>query len=435
MSTRFWNNCGRFGFSRTSTTSSCSSLRRYRASVEFPANKVLYREGQPLTNIYLILSGSVSIEICAAGIGCRRIMTVTAGDMLGITPAVGQSLSTGTTRTLAPTKAIELNASQVLTLCEHNSRFGYEFMRQVALAISQRLNATRLQLLDVFGARKEANPRTKTSREGKHEIQQTAGGLLRPHRQAAVAGGLDQLRNGVIARSARGSPRPPSCTTTAIRSQQLPIGYLDEQDGGKYRLQPAAEAGYFDYVVGPHSLKSYLFPPRETLLRCSVVQGQWQLETPVPAAQPLAVIGIRSCDLHALEVLDRVFLSEPYVDVNYEARRNALFVVAVNCRRAAATCFCHSMKTGPAVRAGYDLALTELEERFVVEVGSDLGGQVVTNCDWGPCTMEEINQSREQPEKLRKAMQARQAAPPAAADAAIAGRGAATWTRKTFATS
>jgi len=119
--------------------------------VEFPAGKVLYREGQPLSNIYLILSGSVSIEICAAGIGCRRIMTVGAGDLLGITPAVGQSLSTGTTRTLAPTQAIELNASQVLTLCEHNPRFGYEFMRQVALAISQRLNATRLQLLDVFG--------------------------------------------------------------------------------------------------------------------------------------------------------------------------------------------------------------------------------------------------------------------------------------------
>ena len=59
--------------------------------VEFPAGKVLYREGQPLSNIYLILSGSVSIEICAAGIGCRRIMTVSAGDLLGISPAVGQT--------------------------------------------------------------------------------------------------------------------------------------------------------------------------------------------------------------------------------------------------------------------------------------------------------------------------------------------------------
>lgn len=130
--------------------------------VEFPAGKVLYREGQPLSNIYLILSGSISIEICAAGIGCRRIMTVGPGDLLGITPAVGHSLSTGTTRTLAPTQAIELNAGQVLTLCEHNPRFGYEFMREVALAIAQRLNATRLQLLDVFGGEQKSDSEEAT---------------------------------------------------------------------------------------------------------------------------------------------------------------------------------------------------------------------------------------------------------------------------------
>lgn len=134
--------------------------------VEFPAGKVLYREGQPLTNIYLILSGSISIEICAPGVGCRRIMTVSAGDLLGITPAVGQSLSTGTTRTLAPTKAIELNAGQVLTLCEHNPRFGYDFMRQVALAIAQRLNATRLQLLDVFGGEQGSETEEETESRG-----------------------------------------------------------------------------------------------------------------------------------------------------------------------------------------------------------------------------------------------------------------------------
>jgi ferredoxin len=199
--------------------------------------------------------------------------------------------------------------------------------------------------------------------------------------------------------------------------QQLPIGYLDEQDGGKYRVPTAEGAGYFDYVVGPHSLKSYLFPPRETLLCCRTVDGQWQLETPAVSVQPLAVIGIRSCDLHAIEIQDRVFLSEPYVDPNYAARRNALFVLAVNCRRAAATCFCHSMKTGPAVRAGHDLAFTELTDHFAVEVGSDVGGQIVAHCEWAPCTMEEITQTREQPDQLRREMQRRQAAPaPASGD-------------------
>ena len=222
----------------------------------------------------------------------------------------------------------------------------------------------------------------------------------------------------------------PRCSAGAIiyddiaSADQLPIGYLDEQDAGKYRVQPADGAGYFDYVVGPHSLKRYLFPPRETLLRCQFDAGRWQMETPSAAVQPLAVLGVRSCDLHALEVQDRVFLTEPYVDPNYEARRNALFLVAINCRRAAATCFCHSMKTGPAVRAGFDLALTELADRFVVEVGTDVGGQVVTHCDWSPCTMEEINQARDQPEALRREMLNRQAdaSPPDTGDGRPRGR-------------
>src|SRR3990170_2089540 len=48
--------------------------------------------------------------------------------------------------------------------------------------------------------------------------------------------------------------------------EQLPVGTIDRQDGGLYRLEQSEEAGYFDYVVGQHSLKNFLFPPRETLL-------------------------------------------------------------------------------------------------------------------------------------------------------------------------
>jgi CRP-like cAMP-binding protein len=119
--------------------------------VEFPAGKVIFREGQQLSDIFLVVSGEVSLEICAAGVGCKRIMTVTEGDLLGISPLLEQTRLTATARTLGPAKTIQLNAGQIITLCEHNPRFGYEFMRRAAMAVSKRLNATRLQLLDVFG--------------------------------------------------------------------------------------------------------------------------------------------------------------------------------------------------------------------------------------------------------------------------------------------
>ncbi|MFM8892800.1 MAG: hypothetical protein ACKOTB_14500 [Planctomycetia bacterium] len=58
----------------------------------------------------------------------------------------------------------------------------------------------------------------------------------------------------------------------------LPIGWIDEQDGGHYRLRQAEDAGWFDHVVGPHSLKQFLFPPRETLAAFSrdAQDGGWR---------------------------------------------------------------------------------------------------------------------------------------------------------------
>jgi ferredoxin len=196
---------------------------------------------------------------------------------------------------------------------------------------------------------------------------------------------------------------------------QLPIGFLDEQDGGTYRLRKTSADSYFDYVVGPNSLKSFVLPSRETLLEVTRVEDGWQMQPPETTPRGLAVIGVRGCDLAALKIQDRVLLGAEYRDSAYQARRAGLFVVAVNCRRAAATCFCHSMKTGPAVRSGFDLALTELADRFIVQVGSDLGGHIVTACEWNPCTMEEINEAQHLPEELRKEMNHRESPPDAEA--------------------
>ncbi|MEX0613440.1 MAG: hypothetical protein WD229_15085 [Pirellulales bacterium] len=91
---------------------------------------------------------------------------------------------------------------------------------------------------------------------------------------------------------------------------QLPLGYIDRQDGGLYRLEKAEEAGYFDYVVGPHSLKNYLFPPRETLLESVRENGTVRMTPPEIDPTPLAVIGVRPCDLVALAIQDKVFLAE-----------------------------------------------------------------------------------------------------------------------------
>ena len=196
---------------------------------------------------------------------------------------------------------------------------------------------------------------------------------------------------------------------------QLPAGWLDEQDGGHYRLRRDDAAGWFDHVVGPHSLKNFLFPPREPIQRLVREDGTWRDESLPQEQQPLAVIGVRACDLAALRVQDRVFLHGAHVDVAYRSRREKLFIVAVNCRRAGATCFCHSMECGPAATHSFDLALTETGDRFAVEIGSERGGEILHALGTAglltPCTAEEADSVRAVPSDLERTMHARVAEP------------------------
>ncbi len=161
----------------------------------------------------------------------------------------------------------------------------------------------------------------------------------------------------------------------------LPIGWTDVQDGGSYRLVRRDDSALFGYVVGPHSWKSYLFPPRSVLLTIENVDGELIFTPPDAPDRRYAFIGIRACELAAIAIQDRVFLGSGQVDTTYANNRAGLFTVGVNCAVAGGTCFCASMKTGPRCLAGYDLVLTEVLDEsthhFVFEAGSDAGGEVL----------------------------------------------------------
>lgn len=191
------------------------------------------------------------------------------------------------------------------------------------------------------------------------------------------------------------------------RVEDLPRGIIESQDGGRYRLCEDPMAGWFDYVVGPQSLKRHLFPPRETVLTCHREGETWDFHTPEEESPPLAVIGPRACDVAALRIQDRVFLEGDYVDSRYKVRRQKLFVLAVNCRRAAATCFCHSVQSGPVVGPDCDLALTELDDLFVLQVITERGSEALADVDWSPCSLQDIQAAKRLSEQLEQQMQSR----------------------------
>ena len=161
----------------------------------------------------------------------------------------------------------------------------------------------------------------------------------------------------------------------------LPQGWTDEQDGGSYRLKRRADQALFGYAVGPHSWKQFLHPARVRLWQARRTENGFAIQPEQEADSRLALIGVRACELHAMTIQDTVLLGGADVDPIYAARRENVFIVAVNCGQAGGTCFCTSMQTGPRVTAGFDLALTEVIEEgrhyFVVETGTERGEEVL----------------------------------------------------------
>ncbi len=156
----------------------------------------------------------------------------------------------------------------------------------------------------------------------------------------------------------------------------LPVGWSDDQQPGRYRIRDEGTDELFGQAAPGSPWKRFLYPERTLLVRIRRDDPSFTC-TADPSPARLAFFGMRSCDLHALDLLDRVFLDPAATDPTYARRRADLFVVAVTCGSPAATCFCGSMGTGPVPGPGHDLALTEIgsgsDHRFVVEAGTERG--------------------------------------------------------------
>jgi len=192
----------------------------------------------------------------------------------------------------------------------------------------------------------------------------------------------------------------------------LPRGWTDEQDAGRYRLLQRDDDALFGYAVGPQSWKRILHPPLVRTLRTRRNGETAEIEVvPEPEeAEPdmWAFVGVRSCDLHAIAKLDRVFLGGRFVNPVYEAQRGRIFVVAVNCAEAGGTCFCVSMGTGPKATFGYDLAVTEVlddaEPHFLVEARSDRGAEVLAELPTREASAAEIDEGERVVERTAASM-------------------------------
>jgi ferredoxin len=164
-------------------------------------------------------------------------------------------------------------------------------------------------------------------------------------------------------------------------TEDLPEGWTDEQDGGIYRLKKRSDKALFGYVVGPYTWKRFLDPPEKRLWQAKRDGKDFHIVPEDETPPQYAFLGVRSCEIHAMAIQDKVFLEGEYRNTVYEKRREAALIINVQCGQAGNTCFCVSMNTGPKAVSGFDLALTEVLDEsnhyFVVETGTERGAKII----------------------------------------------------------
>jgi ferredoxin len=218
----------------------------------------------------------------------------------------------------------------------------------------------------------------------------------------ALVMGLDGLAALVSALEAAGyrvvgpTVRDGAIVLAEIASaDELPHGVTARHEAAEYRIEPRGDGAVFGWAVGPHSWKQELLPARVRLWRASAPgNGEPPVIEEEPAPErPIAILGARPCDVHAIAIQDRVFLGGAYVERDYAQRREGAFLVVVNCGDPGGTCFCTSMGTGPRAEEGFDLALTEVvdgEHRFVVEAGTERGRELLASLPTRPATSDDV---------------------------------------------
>ncbi|CUS80815.1 Cyclic nucleotide-binding domain-containing protein [Candidatus Kryptonium thompsonii] len=118
----------------------------------YKPGEFIFREGEEAQEFYLIRDGKVALEISFPGKKPVIIQTLESGEVLGwswITPPYYWHFDA---RVVEPTRAIAFDGKCLRNKCEEDHSLGYEILKRFITVVEQRLQATRIQLLDLYGA-------------------------------------------------------------------------------------------------------------------------------------------------------------------------------------------------------------------------------------------------------------------------------------------
>ncbi len=167
--------------------------------------------------------------------------------------------------------------------------------------------------------------------------------------------------------------------TKLIEKDSREIVGVQEKGKDKFAFQKLEDVGdlRLDYDVTILPPKKYFMPQRETLVRYKSTEEMSM--DPVNEVIPRVIIGLHPYDLVAIEQMDKVF-EDTHSDQNYLWKRREAVLIGVNMQDATEWSFAGSMGTA-IIDSGYDIMLTDLGDRYAVEIGSPKGADILDKHD------------------------------------------------------
>lgn len=119
----------------------------------FKAGEYLLREGDPADRFFLLREGKVALEIAAPARAPVVLTTLKEGQIVGVSWLTAPYRAEFDARAMEPVRAIAIDAKCLRGKCEADHHLGYEMMKRFLPLVVERLHATRMQILDVYGQR------------------------------------------------------------------------------------------------------------------------------------------------------------------------------------------------------------------------------------------------------------------------------------------
>ena len=136
-------------FTQGLTPEHCATLASLARRTSFAKDEIIFREGDPKHEFFLLLTGRVALEMVVQG-KALRVHNLEAGDELGWSAVLMGGGKRFQARALEPVEALAFDGYKLLDTCRSDNSFGYKIMHRLLGVVSERLQAARLQVLDMY---------------------------------------------------------------------------------------------------------------------------------------------------------------------------------------------------------------------------------------------------------------------------------------------